>query len=362
MAFTAQELNDISVGSLETYLNKGTVFKQNVANKPMLKAFDRAAGKFPGGKEFVSFAVKSGQGGGTLTGYTHDQQVGYYNPTGLHRARAPWKEHHIGLVITHTELKIDGIDVVDSPGDVSDQTRAMPGREAQALVNLLDEKLDTLGEDYAFSLDRLIHGDGSTDALALAGIGSILADDPTTGTALGISRVTNTWWRNDAATAAFAASGGQGPIVSNIANGGALIEFMDQAARRRSKYRNGSTRVRYFAGSDFIDAYKRELRANGNYSMTGWRNGRPDGSMEDPMHAGLPLEWDPTLDDLNLSKRCYAIDMGRTGLKLLYMDGQRMKKHSPARPYDRYVLYNGITTTAVMVARQLNTSGVYDIA
>jgi hypothetical protein len=54
--------------------------------------------------------------------------------------------------------------------------------------------------------------------------------------------------------------------------------------------------------------------------------------------------------------------MGRTGLKLLYMDGQRMKKHSPSRPYDRYVMYNGITTTAVLIAKQLNTSGVYDIA
>jgi hypothetical protein len=44
------------------------------------------------------------------------------------------------------------------------------------------------------------------------------------------------------------------------------------------------------------------------------------------------------------------------------MDGQRMQKHNPARPYDRYVMYNGITTTAVMVAKQLNTSAVYDIA
>lgn len=362
MAFTAAELNDISVGALENYLNKGTVFKQNVANKPMLEAFDKAAGKFSGGKEFVSFSVKSGQGGGSVQGYTGDQQVGYYNPTGLKRARAPWKEHHIGMTMTHTELKTDGIDISDTPGDVSDTTSAMSGREAHALVNILDEKLDTLGEDYAFSFDRLIHGDGSADPLALAGIRSILVDNPLVGTALGISRVTNPWWRNDAATAAFGAAGGTGAITSNTANGGALIEFMDQAARRRSKYRNGSTRVRYFAGSEFIDAYKRELRANGSYSMNGWRNGKPDGSMEDPMHAGLPLEWDPTMDDLGLSKRCYAIDMGRTGLKLLYMDGQRMKKHNPARPYDRYVLYNGITTTAVMVGRQLNTSGVYDIA
>ncbi len=356
MAFTADELNDINVGALENYIDKGKVWKQNVANKPMLEAFDKAAGRFSGGKDYVSVAVKSGQGGGSLQGYSGDDQVGYYNPTGRKRARAPWKEHHIGIVITHTELKIDGIDVIEDGAD--QETREMDGREAHALVNLFDEKLDDLGEDYAFSMDRLIHGDGSTDPKALAGILSILSDNPTTGTALGISRVTNTWWRNDYRTTA-----GGNAITSATANGGALIEAMDMAARRRSQYRSGQTRIRYFAGTDFIDAYKRELRANGTYSMTmSSQKGRPDGSMEDPMHAGLPLEWDPTMDDLGLSKRCYAIDMGKTGLRLLYMDGQRMKKHNPARPYDRYVMYNGITTTAVLMAKQLNTSGVYEIS
>lgn len=77
---------------------------------------------------------------------------------------------------------------------------------------------------------------------------------------------------------------------------------------------------------------------------------------------GTPIEYDPTLDDLGLQKRAYVIDMGRTGVRLLYLNGKRMKKHDPARPYDRYVMYNGITTTAVMIAKQLNTSAVYDIA
>ena len=58
----------------------------------------------------------------------------------------------------------------------------------------------------------------------------------------------------------------------------------------------------------------------------------------------------------------YVLDIGRNGIRLLYMDGQRMKKHNPARPYDRLVTYNGITTTAVLTAWQLSTSSVYDIA
>lgn len=360
MPFTADELANINNATLENYIDKGTVWKQNVANKPMLDAFNRMAGRFGGGKEYVSFAVKAGQGGGSLQGYTGDDQVAYYNPTGIKRARFPWREHHIGMVITHTELKIDGIDVVDTDGN---DTRAMDGREEFALANLLDEKNDTLGEDYAFSLDRFIHGDGTTDAKALAGIQSIILDNPGTGSTGNINRVTNTWWRNRAATAAFGGAGGQAAITSATTNGGALIEFLEKEWLLLSKYRNGQTKVKIFAGSDWRAAYMKELRANGNYTMTGWQGqSNADGGMDDPKWKGVPIVWDPTLDDLGLSKRAYFIDMGKTGVRLLYMDGQRMKKHNPARPYDRYVMYNGITTTAVMVAKQLNTSAVYDIA
>lgn len=366
MPFTADEIANINNSTLETYIDKGKVWKQDVANKPMLKAFNDKAGKFVGGRENVSFAVGSAyEPGWGLIGYSGDDQLSHLNPTGTKRARFPWKEHYMGMVVTMTELKTDGIDVIENGTDQT--TREMPGREAQALANLLDEKNDKMGESYTFSLDLLVHGDGTTDAKAIAGIQSFILPVPNVGVTGNISRVTNTWWRNDARTAAYATASGvsaNGAITSNTANGGALIEAMDQAARRRRKYANGSTNFRYFAGSDFIDAYKRELRANGNYTLNGWGSGRgtPDGSMEDPTHAGIPLEWDPTMDDLGLSKRCYAIDMGRTGLRLLYMDGQRMKKHNPARPYDRMVMYNGISMTGVMVAKQLNTSGVYDIA
>jgi hypothetical protein len=361
MAFTADELSNINNAALEAFIDKGTVWKQNVANKPMLDAFNSAAGSFNGGKDNVSFAVKAGQGGGALQGYSGDDQVSYYNPTGIKRARFPWKEHHIGMVVTHTELKVDGIDVIDTTAD--QRTSEMSGREEHALANLLDEKNDTLGEDYAFSLDRLIHNDGSADAKGLAGLQSIILDVPNAGTTGTIGRVANTWWRNRAATAAYGVAGGQGAITSNTASGGALIAFLEKEYLLLSKYRQGSTRLKIFAGSDWRAAYMLELRANGNYSMTGFQGqGNADGGMDDPKFKGIPIVWDPTLDDLGLSKRAYFIDMGRTGVRLLYMDGQRMHKHNPARPYDRYVMYNGITTTAVMIAKQLNTSAVYDIA
>lgn len=360
MAFTADEITNINNSALEVWLDKGKLWKQNTANKPMLEEFNKRAGKFSGGNLEVSVGVKGVGHEGALTGYTHDDQVGYYNPTNGTRAKYPWKEHHIGTVITHTELKIDGIDIVENGSDQT--TREMSGREEHVLANLLDEKMDDLGEDYAYSLDLLLHGDGTADAKALAGISSLILENPTTGSTGGINRATTEFWRNRAATAAHGVAGGQGAITSSSTNGGALITYLDKEMRFRNQFRNGGTNQIQFAGSDFIDAYKAEMRANGYYTQTGWTGQKPDGSMQDPNHAGVPFIWDPTLDALGLAKRCYVIDMSRAGVRLLYMDGQRMKKHNPARPYDRYVMYNGITMTGVLVAKQLNTSGVYDIA
>lgn len=359
MPITADELADINNMSLETYLDKGKVHKQDVANKPMLSAFQDKAGSFPGGKENVSFLVGSGYGGGTLAGYTGDDQLSHYNPTGSVRFRMPWKEHYLGMVVTMTELKNDGIDVVENGSDQS--TREMSGREEQALANIFDEKNEKLGADYNYSLDRLVHGDGTTDVKAIAGIGAFILANPFAGTTGGISRVANTWWRNDAMTAAAAAAGGLNKITSASTGGGALIIAMDKAIRRRAKYANGQTNVKYFCGSDFQDAYMAEMRANGYYTQTGWGDKKPDGHMGTPAHGGIDLTWDPTMDDLSLGKFCYAIDMGKRGLRLMYMDGQKYKKHNPARPSDRMVMYNGISMTGVMVARQLNTSGIYEI-
>jgi hypothetical protein len=354
-------LTDINNATLENYLDKGKVWKQNISNKPMLAAFNESAGSFSGGNEYVSFAVKSGQGGGQIVGYSGDEQVTFYNPTGIKRARFPWKEHHIGMVVTHTELKVDGINVTESGSDQS--TSEMSDRDKNVLANVFDEKNDTLGEDYAFSFNRLLHGDGSSDAKAFAGIKSILTDVPGTGSTGGVSRVANSWWRHRAATVANGVAGGQGAITSSASAGGALITFLDKEMRHLNRYTTGGTKRKCFAGSAFIEAYKAELRANGTYSNTGWSSNNVDGSMPDPTHGPLgTFTWDPTMDDIGLTKRCYIIDMSKRGLRMLYMDGNRMKKHNPARPYDRYVMYNGITTTCVMVVKQLNTSAVYDIA
>ncbi|RUP22308.1 phage major capsid protein [Methylobacterium sp.] len=358
MPFTANELANIANSALDYYLNKGKTEKQNIQDKPMLQAFEASAGEFPGGKGLVSIGVKGGQGGGSFQGYTHDDQVTYYNPASNLRVGYPWKEHHIGLGITHTELKIDGITVVEDGAD--QETREKDGREQFAIANLLDSKLEDFDEDKKKSWDALIHGDGTADAKALAGIQSIILDNPAVGSTGGLSRVTYPWWRNRAATAAAAAAdSGFDAIASSAAGGGVLAQFLQKESRQIRRFAQGGVKHRWFAGSDFIDAYEREVRANGNYTLNGFRGNNVDAAMDDAKFGGSPFIYDPTMDDMGLAKRCYVLDLRR--IRLMYMIGEKNKKASPPRPYDRYVMYRGLTSTAVMVASQLNTSAVYDI-
>lgn len=353
MPFTAAELSNITNAALDHYFERGTVTKQFIQNKPMLKAFDEMSGTFPGGKEFVSLAVKAGQGGLALAGYTHDDVLTYGNPATIKRINFPWREHFIGMGMTHTELKADGITVIES--GASQRTSEKDGREEQALANILDEKLNEMAEDYDVGLDNLIHGDGSSDAKALAGIQSLILADPDAGSTGGLSRVTNSWWQNRARTAA-----GSTVITSSAANGGALLQVLQAEQRQLDRYAS-NRKSRKFAGSDFMGAIELELRANGNYTLNGWQSGaKADGAMPSVAFAGITIEYDPTLDNLGLAKRMYDIDMN--AIKLLYMSGEKKKKANPARPHDRFVMFQGLSTTAVLVAKRLNSSAVYDIA
>jgi len=356
MAFTAEEIENINNSALEFYIDKGKVYAQNIQNKPMLKAFQARAGRFSGGNEYVSLGVKSGQGGLALAGYTGDDQVSYGTIAKNKRVRYPWREHHMGYKLTMTELKIDGIDVIENGAD--QETREMSGREEHVLANILESKNEDMGEDYNASLNNLLHLDGSADVKALAGIAAFILEDPDAGSTGNLSRVANSWWRNRALTTA-----GGGVVTASATAGGALITALDKEWRQLGRYAGGMDNVQCFAGSDFIEAYKMELRSNGYYSQDMSKDtDAPDGSMKDPKHGGKSIIYDPWYDDNGKSKFMHAIDMGKNGIRLLYMDGQRMKRHHPARPYDRYVMYNGITMTGVLTAKRLNSSGVYEIA
>jgi len=356
MPFTANEIANIANSALDFYFNKGEAFLQSIQARPLVDVMEKGAKTFPGGKSDISIAVQGDFGTGTndnLTGYTHDDTVGFFTPANVRRVAFPWREHHIGLTLTHTELKIDGISVSDTNGESVSQHSQ---REMTALVDLFDNKLADFGERYGRSLNTILWGDGTVDAKGMLGLRAFIVANPTTGTLGGINRATTTWWRNRARTAAHAAVGGPGAVTSATTGGGVLVQVLQEEMRQLRRY--GGRPSRFFAGSDFIAAMEREMRANGYYSQSGFR-GAQDAAMGGMRFDGLEVVYDPTLDDLGLAKRAYIWDDRH--ITLMKMQAEWRRQHTPSRPVNQFVLYRSITCTGQVAARQVNSALVIDI-
>lgn len=357
MPFTAQEIVNIANASLDFFFKKGTVFQQAIQKKPLLAKLEGAAKTFPGGKGDISLAVQGAYGAAGvndgLAGFTHDDQVQFFTPANVKRVTFPWREHHIGLTLTHTELKIDGISVSDTDGK---GTSEHSGREMTALVNLMENKLADFAEQYSRSLNLLFWGDGTADPKALAGMRSILVANPTAGSVGGMPRATYTWWRNRARTAAHAAAGGTGAVTSATTNGGVLIQTLQQDFLQLRRY--GAEPDCFFAGSDFIAAMQNEMRANGYYTQNGFR-GPQDAAMGAMSFDGKTVVYDPTLDDLGFAKRAYIWDA--SDITLMKMENEWRRQHNPSRPHDQFVLYRSVTCTGQLITTRMNGALVIDI-
>lgn len=347
MPFTAQELDNIANAALDFYL-EGPAIAQSIQDRPLYDAFKKAQKTFPGGKEFIRANVK-GDYTTSFAGYSHDDSVSYANPANLKQLNYPWAELHAGISLTHTELKKDGISVVDTNGEnVSQHTQ----RELTAITNLLDDKLDDMAEGSARSFNEILWRDGSQSAKVFPGVTSIITLSPAVGTTGGIDRAGNVWWRNRALV-------GGSKITASAANQ-TLSKRLRSEVRQLRRY--GGKPSLLLCGSAFLDALELEVSEKGTYTQQGFTNkGSTDIGLADISMRGVgTFQYDPTLDDLGMSKLCYFMDPRHIYLDT--MDGEDMKKHSPARPPEKYVMYRGVTYTGGLVADQLNCHGVYEVA
>ncbi len=293
-----------------------------------------------------------------IMGFSDDDEVTYGNPANIKTAAFPWKEIHSGIKVTLTELKKDGISVVDSA--TGKNTVMHDGREKTALANLLDDKMEDMVEGTDRGMNNMYWEDGSQDAKEIPGIRSIILTDPTTATLVGgLDQSITTGWRNRS----------NGNIAAGLKSGTGidvgtpsalnLVTALQREFRQLRRY--GSPKHIWLCGSDFLDAFERELRSKGNFTLDGWaKSGRIDASVADVQFKGVDLEYDPTLDDKGLSKYSYIIDTKAIMPKV--MDGEDMKKHFPARPENKYVIYRALTYTGGLIAKRRNSSGVYWIA
>ena len=161
MPFTANEIANIANSALDFYFNKGGMFEQSLQERPLLKLMEDKKKPFPGGKGNICWRCAAPMATARATrlsrATTPTTRSTFYTPATNLRVNFPWREHHIGLTLTHTELKVDGISVVDTNGE---RTTEHSKRELTVLVNLLESKLFDLGEQYARGMNGLIWGDG----------------------------------------------------------------------------------------------------------------------------------------------------------------------------------------------------------
>ena len=93
---------------------------------------------------------------------------------------------------------------------------------------------------------------------------SFIPTAPTTGTTFGIDRAANSWWRNRASLL----------IDSRAPRRQNLVNTLQQEFRQLRRYAKNPMH-KFYAGSDFMDAFEKELR-NKATTQEGWSKTGPD--------------------------------------------------------------------------------------
>jgi hypothetical protein len=352
MPFTAAQISNITNAALDYYI-RGEALDQSIQDKPMLNALMKRTKTFPGGKENISIPLKGGRGtdrGVVLQGYEHDDTVGYTNPSNIKRVVYPWKEIHSGIQFTGTELKKDGISVVDST--TGKNTTEHSERELTALTGILDDKLDSMAQGWSELFNEMLWKDGTQDSKLIPGVQALITATPTVGTTGGLDRGLASYWRNRALV-------GASKIVSSTANQ-TLTKTLRSEVRQLHRFGGKPSLV--LCGSTVLDKLEAEVAEKGIYSQQGFSNaGKNDIGMAMISMRGVgDFTYDPTLDDLGLADYLYLIDPSHLVLRV--MEGEDKKTHTPARPYNQYTYYRAMTWTGGLTIDQLNCHGVYQVS
>ncbi|MCP4355630.1 MAG: phage major capsid protein [Proteobacteria bacterium] len=347
MAYTQQELNSISASILQDFDKKGWKL-QDGQQMPMLANFKKKAGKFAGGKgKVISVGLKHKTGAAGFQGYDHDDTVTFNNPAQNMQAEFTWKEHHDGLSMTHTELKEAGYNVVDKKITKTSQSDKL------RLGEYLESKIEDWKHDFEDGMNSAIFSDGVTDTKVIAGIRSIILDDPTTDVSIaGINQNTYKWWQNRVNLTVEA-------LALDI-NTTPLHKFLQKEVRQLRRFAKDGTDLVIYAGSEVITQYEEELIAKGTYNTAGYKGKALDLAIADALTFGsIPVVYDPTLDDATMADRFYIVD--HKAIQLRNLDGKFLENHEPARPHDKYATYRSMTNTSALVATRRNSSGVYKL-
>lgn len=349
MPFNAEQLSYAGKASMDFIIRQSPQDIYNV-ERPLLKALRAAQKEFPGAKQYVVEKLRSSNDS-NFAWFAPDGELSFNRKRTLTEASFAWASAHDGFALTEEELLQNYISMTD------DKNAAPTTSEKHQFVNLITENTETLKLGFAEKFDYELHLDGTQSADAIPGLDALVSTTPTTGTVGGINRATVAAWRNQ--------------VSLNIAaTAGVLSTEMEKMWRACTRVGGNSPNL-ILAGSKFIDAYRAEIRATNTIQIQRGGNGvttGADASIDNLAFKGVPIVWDPVMDDLqaNLApatawdKRCYFLNT--RFLKLRPAKGQDMVVRNPPRVYNRLTHYWGLTWRGAMTTVHPASMGVLSVA
>ena len=349
MPFNTEQLSYAGKHVIDYFLKNDPIDQINT-ERPLLKKLMAGKQPYAGGLQYVVEQLRYANDS-NFQSYFGDSQVTYNRKRTLEQAKFTWGAFHDGFGLNEDELAQNGITMTDDKNAVASDA------EKVQLTNLLQENMETLKLGFEENFDLMLHRDGSDSSTDIAGLDSLISITPTASATIGtINQSTSSWWRNYA------------DIGISTSTAGNLVDRMEIAWRECMRY-GGSKPDFILAGSDFIDAYRRDASdtVNRRLNTSGRGNTAVDASVDGIFFKGVEVVWDPvfdTLDDLDApsvdwSKRCYFINTRY--LKLRPIKGHWMVSRKPPRVYDRYVHYWALTSKAALTTSKRNAHAVLSL-
>ena len=341
MPFNAEQLAYGGRAAIDFFLKNDPVDQVNT-ERPLFKKLVANRKPYAGGKQFVTEQLRESNDS-NFQGYFGDSQVTYNKKRTLNQASYEWGSFHDGFGLNEDELAQNGIILTD------DRQSVPSDAEKVQLTNLIKENMETLKLGFQEGFDKMIHRDGTQDVNEIAGLDSLIAVDPTTGTVGGIDASANAFWRNYVNLDIAIAS---------------LVQEMEVAWRETIRF-GGMSPDFILVGATFLDAYRQAANLTVNRQINvGGSGGNQTASTVDAgtgtgvetglFFKGVQLIWDPVFDVLDTedspvqewASRCYFIQTKH--LQLRPIQGHWMVPRKPPRVYDRYTQYWATTAKAAM--------------
>lgn len=351
--FSAADLQKAGKTAIDFYL-KNKPIDQVAVERPLLRKLMAGKKSFPGGKQYIVEQLRY-QYDSNFQWFHGDSQVTYNKKDTIQQAEYEWYSCHDGFTLNEDELFQNGITIVDGPPRVNSRAQALQ------LTNLFEEHVESLRLGFEEKLSFYLHHDYSaTDAEALEGLDTLVAETPTN-TVGNISGSTYSWWQNYSQT---------GLSVSNI--------VAEMELGWRSCVKNGGRPDCILMGSNFLDTF-REATKNEITRYTVLNSGGQQAGMDpsigpqDGMNTGLhfqnvPIYWMAEDSDIDANfslgdtfvDRCYMLNCKH--LRLRPAAGHDMVSRTPPRVYDRYAYYWGLTWKGALTTGRRNAHAVFRVS